>query len=198
MTSSLSDAQYVRRVLSEITSLCVRVAEAIQADGTDPGRFAALYTQYQEAAHRAKGLGGRRLIDLARQCGDPDADFWGVRFAEELTEFDLPAARRRLHILRRRLAHLALLAGCEPELSAADGSPDVRPGTKGKKINERMLAEIGDNPGEALGLSLRGWADRFRCSISTIQGTDAWRTLCQQREGARLARQMKGPRSGRR
>jgi hypothetical protein len=62
---------------------------------------------------------------------------------------------------------------------------------KGKRINERMLAEIRDHPTESLQRSLRDWAGLFGCSPSTVKDTDAWATLRQQREGAKLARQMR-------
>jgi hypothetical protein len=78
-------------------------------------------------------------------------------------------------------------AGADP--AAATIGPE-KAGAKGKRINERMLAEIRDHPTESLNRSLRDWADLFGCSPSTVQNTDAWATLHQQREGAKLARQM--------
>jgi hypothetical protein len=45
---------------------------------------------------------------------------------------------------------------------------------KGKMIDERMLAEIRDNPG-SLRWSAQKWADRFKCSKSTIAGTKTWK-----------------------
>jgi hypothetical protein len=61
---------------------------------------------------------------------------------------------------------------------------------KGKRINERMVAEITNNPTEALKLSLRDWALKFDCAPSTVQGTTAWQRLKTLRKGMKLARQM--------
>jgi hypothetical protein len=93
----------------------------------------------------------------------------------------------------------ALKAG-QPDAGDGAGTGDCTTATtagpekgevKGKRINERMLAEIRDHPTESLKRSLRDWADLFGCSPSTVKDTAAWATLHQQREGAKWARQMR-------
>jgi hypothetical protein len=113
------------------------------------------------------------------------------RRVRELTEEHLPGLRAM---------QIAVTAAAPPAGGAAGAGAGNSPTTaptasekgeaKGKRINERMLAEMRDRPTESLERSLRHWADLFGCSPSTVQGTDAWATLQQQREGAKLARQL--------
>jgi hypothetical protein len=60
--------------------------------------------------------------------------------------------------------------------------------TKGKGIDERMLATIRDDS-ELIYLSSHQWAMRFGCSHSTVLGTKTWKQSCKPaRERDRLAR----------
>jgi hypothetical protein len=75
--------------------------------------------------------------------------------------------------------------------SPADPPDKSSPPRKGKRINERMLVEMKNNPTASLDRSLREWADLLECSPSTVQGTAAWTELENLREGMRLAKQIK-------
>jgi hypothetical protein len=77
------------------------------------------------------------------------------------------------------------------EQAATPVAANVTPGRKGKRIHERMLVEIRDNPSAALDRTLREWAAFLNCSPSTVQEMPAWKKLEIQREGMRLARQIK-------
>ena len=65
------------------------------------------------------------------------------------------------------------ITGDEKRTDEDTSSPAPRRG-KGKHINERMLAELRDNPTSCL-WSAQAWADRFKCSKSTIAGTKTWK-----------------------
>jgi hypothetical protein len=62
-------------------------------------------------------------------------------------------------------------AKAEPGVSAAPATGE--PETKGKRINERILATVQQNP-DSVGWTIREWATHLGCSISTIQATRAW------------------------
>jgi hypothetical protein len=60
--------------------------------------------------------------------------------------------------------------------------------TKGKRINERMLTVIQDDP-EAMYWSAKHWAEHLCCNKSTVLETKTWRNVCKPaRERERLAR----------
>jgi hypothetical protein len=82
----------------------------------------------------------------------------------------------------RKLAALRADSGTETPLAAH------RPSAKGKGIDEKMLAAIRDDE-RALYLSINQWADKLRCSKSTVAGTKTWKQLCRpKRELERLSR----------
>ena len=59
--------------------------------------------------------------------------------------------------------------------TAADGAAQ-KLATKGKHINERILATLQKDP-ESVSWSIRDWRNHLRCAISTIQDTPAWETI---------------------
>jgi hypothetical protein len=65
-------------------------------------------------------------------------------------------------------------AKVEQEVSAAPATGE--PETKGKRINERILATVQQNP-DSVGWAIREWATHLGCSISTIQATRAWEMI---------------------
>jgi hypothetical protein len=69
--------------------------------------------------------------------------------------------------------------------------PNPTRGGKGKQINLRMIAAMQKDPIASLKRSTRQWAELLGCSPSTVQETDTWRLLQEQREAAKLERQMK-------
>lgn len=63
----------------------------------------------------------------------------------------------------------------ELEVAPASGMPArSKPGKKGKRINERMLKKIQDDP-DSVYWSAAKWSQALDCSKSTIAGTKAWK-----------------------
>jgi hypothetical protein len=87
--------------------------------------------------------------------------------------------------LRRQLAEA--LGHAARTAVQAQSSP-IRKATKGKRIDEKMLATIRDNP-EAIYWSSGKWKIHLKCAKSTVVGTQTWKTNCKcARERERLAR----------
>jgi hypothetical protein len=151
-----------------------------------PGRYDPLI---QPPARRqfvrwSEAKGPRPHWIPAIQAGRLASDWWAVRF-ENVFLYSALTVRQVIEV-----------AGCAAGARAGGDSttstiePD-KSYAKGKRINERMLAEINKRPTESFERSLRDWAELFDCSPSTVKNTKAWKTLHQMREGAKLARQMK-------
>jgi len=61
-------------------------------------------------------------------------------------------------------------------LTDTDGQVERAEKTKGKNINGRMLEELqGDS--SRVNWTARQWAGRLDCSVSTVQGTTAWKNI---------------------
>jgi hypothetical protein len=72
--------------------------------------------------------------------------------------------------------------------------------SKGKRINERMMKMLQEDA-TRLGWGVRDWAGRLKCSLSTVQETQAWQTILNTRkmaEAENLTRRKKYPGADRR
>jgi hypothetical protein len=222
----MSDADLIRAVQQRLAALEKAHWDFDHTDRAKPGDLDAIHAARRVVDQRRDELLVHelaRLDALAVQYLHAAPGEWGAGFvAEQLSIMPggygdhavLALFRRRgqeLDTLKRLVRNDGRANSTTPkdppgDSSGVDGSGStstaktVKAAAKGKRINERMLAEMRDHPTESLKRSIRDWADLFGCSTSTVQGTEAWATLQQQREAAKLARQMKdkGKQLGRR
>jgi hypothetical protein len=76
----------------------------------------------------------------------------------------------------------------EVDLSRAATLAPAAPKTKGKRIDEKMLAMIRDDS-ERMYWPAQQWADTLHCAKSTVLDTKSWREICKPaRERERLSR----------
>jgi hypothetical protein len=191
-------AQEIRKGSSPPEDCCLNLADCqtylTQMMETDVDRLNSSIPELGDLLHLE---GRRRLFPQGRTLEEQYDDYRSVRDKlitchNRLLGFARkhPVAGERREQLRR-FSHFPLPVPMRKSTQAV--APAIQmagqngKSTKGKRIQERMLAKIQED-GQAVYWSSNQWAESLQCSAGTVKGTQAWKKVCSPaRERTRLA-----------